>query len=113
MCSSSYDARRFNAYNQQRIHVLTCLLPIYCSTGGCYQLKPGKIGTSCTTEYRSSSLESCLRQAVIAQYMSDQRPKRETITIEEATIPNMWEMVAILEVLERFGGINNMGNRSR
>lgn len=43
--------------------------------------------------------------------MSDQRPKHETITIEEATISNMWEIGAILEVLERFGGINNMDGK--
>ena len=35
--------------------------------------------------------------------MSEQRPTRETMSIEEATISNMWEMVAIVEVLERKG----------
>jgi len=35
--------------------------------------------------------------------MSDQRPKRETMSIEEATISNMWEIAAIVEVLERKG----------
>ncbi|MEO7859336.1 MAG: hypothetical protein ABIU05_02645 [Nitrospirales bacterium] len=35
--------------------------------------------------------------------MSDDRPKRETMSIEEATISNMWEIVAIVEVLERKG----------
>jgi hypothetical protein len=30
-------------------------------------------------------VEGCLRLEVIAQYMSDQRPKRETMTIEGAT----------------------------
>jgi len=33
--------------------------------------------------------------------MSDDHPTRETMTIEEATIPNMWEIAAIVEVLER------------
>ena len=33
--------------------------------------------------------------------MSDQRPKRETMSIEEATVSNMWEIDAIVEVLER------------
>jgi hypothetical protein len=33
--------------------------------------------------------------------MSDQRPKRETMTIEEATISNMWEIAAIVELLEQ------------
>lgn len=33
--------------------------------------------------------------------MSDQRPKRESISIEEATVSNMWEIAAIAEVLER------------
>lgn len=35
--------------------------------------------------------------------MSDDRPKRESMSIEEATISNMWEMAAIVEVLERKG----------
>jgi hypothetical protein len=33
--------------------------------------------------------------------MSDQRPKRDTMSIEEATISNMWEIAAIVEALER------------
>jgi len=32
--------------------------------------------------------------------MSDQFPKRETMSIEEATVSNMWEIAAIVEVLE-------------
>ena len=43
--------------------------------------------------------------------MSDQRPKREAMSIEEATISNMWEMAAIVEVLERLGGIIEMKKR--
>ncbi|UVT18127.1 MAG: hypothetical protein H8K03_22810 (plasmid) [Nitrospira sp.] len=36
--------------------------------------------------------------------MSDQhRPKRESMSIEEATISNMWEIAAIVELLERKG----------
>jgi hypothetical protein len=35
--------------------------------------------------------------------MSDQRPKCETMSIEEATISNMWDMAAIVEVLEQKG----------
>lgn len=35
--------------------------------------------------------------------MSDQRPKLETMSIEEATVSNMWEIAAIVEVLERNG----------
>lgn len=35
--------------------------------------------------------------------MDDQRPKRETMSIEEATVSNMWEIAAIVEVLERKG----------
>lgn len=31
------------------------------------------------------------------------RPTRDTMSIEEATISNMWEMAAIVEVLERKG----------
>ena len=35
--------------------------------------------------------------------MSDQRPKRESMSIEEATISNMWELAAIVELLEQKG----------
>jgi hypothetical protein len=35
--------------------------------------------------------------------MSDQRPTRENISIEEATVSNMWEIAAIVEGLERKG----------
>lgn len=35
--------------------------------------------------------------------MSDQRPKRDTMSLDEATISNMWEIAAIVEVLERKG----------
>ncbi len=35
--------------------------------------------------------------------MSTGRPKRETMTIEEATVSNMWEIAAIVEMLERKG----------
>lgn len=35
--------------------------------------------------------------------MSDQRPKRDTMSLEEATISNMWEIAALVEVLERNG----------
>ena len=44
--------------------------------------------------------------------MSEHRPKREGMSIEEATIFNMWEMAAIVEVLERKGlvRINGGGN---
>ena len=34
--------------------------------------------------------------------MSD-RPKRESLPLEEATVSNMWEIAAIVEVLERKG----------
>ena len=33
--------------------------------------------------------------------MSNDRPKRESMSIEEATVSNMWEIAAIVEVLER------------
>ena len=33
--------------------------------------------------------------------MSEQRPKRDTMSIEEATISNMWEIAAIVELLEQ------------
>jgi hypothetical protein len=35
--------------------------------------------------------------------MSTDRPKRVTMSIEEATISNMWEIAALVEVLERKG----------
>jgi len=35
--------------------------------------------------------------------MSDDRPKRDSMSLEEATISNMWEIAAIVEVLERKG----------
>ena len=35
--------------------------------------------------------------------MTDQPPKRETMSLEEATVSNMWEIAAIVEVLERKG----------
>jgi hypothetical protein len=35
--------------------------------------------------------------------MSKQRPTRDTMSIEEATISNMWEIAAIVEVLKRKG----------
>ena len=35
--------------------------------------------------------------------MSNHRPTRETMSIEEATVSNMWEIAAIVEVLERQG----------
>jgi len=35
--------------------------------------------------------------------MSTDRPKRETMSLEKATISNMWEIAAIVEVLERKG----------
>jgi hypothetical protein len=35
--------------------------------------------------------------------MSDDRPKRDSMSIEEATISNMWEIAALVEVLVRKG----------
>ena len=35
--------------------------------------------------------------------MSSDRPKRETMSLEEATISNMWEIAALVELLERKG----------
>lgn len=35
--------------------------------------------------------------------MSEQRPKRDTMSLEEATVSNMWEIAAIVELLERKG----------
>ena len=35
--------------------------------------------------------------------MSDDRPKRDSMSLEEATISNMWEIAAIVELLEQKG----------
>ena len=35
--------------------------------------------------------------------MSHDRPKRESMSVEEATISNMWEIAALVEVLEQKG----------
>jgi hypothetical protein len=35
--------------------------------------------------------------------MNDQRPKRDTMSLEEATISNMWEVAPLVEVLDRKG----------
>ena len=35
--------------------------------------------------------------------MSDQHPTRDTMSIEEAMISNMWEIAAIVELLEQKG----------
>ena len=41
--------------------------------------------------------------------MSDDRPKRDSMSIEEATISNMWEGAAIDNVLERKGLCTKQG----
>ena len=35
--------------------------------------------------------------------MSNDRPKCDTMSLEEATVSTMWEIAAIVEVLERKG----------
>jgi len=35
--------------------------------------------------------------------MSENRPTRESMSLEEATVSNMWEIAAIVELLERKG----------
>lgn len=35
--------------------------------------------------------------------MSAEHPKRDAMTLEEATVSNMWEIAALVEVLERKG----------
>ena len=42
--------------------------------------------------------------------MNGQRHKRDTMSLEEATISNMGEIAAIVEVLEREGGIMKCSN---
>jgi hypothetical protein len=43
--------------------------------------------------------------------MSTDRPKRESMSIEEATISNRWEIAAIVEVLERKGLLQEIPRR--
>jgi len=33
--------------------------------------------------------------------MSTDRPKRDSMSLEEATVSNMWEIAAIVELLDR------------
>ena len=44
--------------------------------------------------------------------MSKDRPKRKTMSLKEATVSNMWEMVAIVEVLERKGLCTKQGTHT-
>ena len=48
-------------------------------------------------------MERGLREVVTPQPMSEQRPRRNSMSLEEATVSNMWEIEAIVEVLERRG----------
>ena len=43
--------------------------------------------------------------------MSDDRPKRDTMSIEETTISNMWEMAAISHMLETAASSMDMVSR--
>lgn len=42
-------------------------------------------------------------KSVMPRMTRDDRPKRQTMSLEKATISNMWEIDAIVEVLERKG----------
>jgi hypothetical protein len=44
--------------------------------------------------------------------MSTDRPKRESLSVEEATVSNMWEIAAIVEVLERKGLCTKQGTHT-
>lgn len=44
--------------------------------------------------------------------MSTDRPKRESLSLEDATVSNMWEMAAIVEVLERKGLCTKQGTHT-
>ena len=48
-------------------------------------------------------MERGLREVVTPPPMSDQRPKRDSMSLEEATVSNMWKIDAIVEVLEPKG----------
>jgi len=41
--------------------------------------------------------------------MSNQRSKRDSMSLEEATVSNMWEIAAIVEMLERKGLCSKQG----
>ena len=46
------------------------------------------------------------RHALLQQQgcvMSTDRPNRDSMSVEEATVSNMWEIAAIVEMLERKG----------
>jgi len=45
--------------------------------------------------------------------MNDQRPTRDSMFIEEATVSNMWEIAAIVEGLERESGVLYYGSEHR
>lgn len=51
--------------------------------------------------YQDEALDEAIGQGAVA--VSSDRSKRETMSIEEATISNMWEIAALVEVLERKG----------
>ena len=44
--------------------------------------------------------------------MSDDRPKRDNMSLEEATVSNMWEIAAIMKMLEPLGRTIEMGQQS-
>jgi hypothetical protein len=44
--------------------------------------------------------------------MSEHRPTRSTMSIEKATVSTMWEIAAIVKVLEPLGRIIEMGQQS-
>jgi hypothetical protein len=44
--------------------------------------------------------------------MSTDRPKRETMSLKEATVSNMWEIAVIVEVLERKGLCTKQGTHT-
>jgi len=43
--------------------------------------------------------------------MSNDHSKRDTMSLEEATVSNMWKFAATVEVLEQLGQIIEMGQR--
>jgi len=56
-------------------------------------------------------VEIGLPEALIAQPMSNDHSKRDTMSLEEATVSNMWKFAATVEVLEQLGQIIEMGQR--
>ena len=57
----------------------------------------------CFRKYVEGSFSRFNQDLVWGSRNEKSRPKRETMSIEEATVSNMWEIAAIVELLEQKG----------